>query len=164
MENDYWRGVSGFPNYQVSRNGEVRNVTRNKLLTPVRNRREYCLVNLYRYGKPKNFLLHRLVAAAFLGVIPPGWEVNHKNGRKCDNTVENLEIVTPEQNRQHAVRRGLMRRGERNPKAKLTEAEVKEIRRQRANGVRVRDIARRYDLSEGAVYLICRRGTWKHVA
>lgn len=164
MDNDYWRPVAGYPNYQVSRGGEVRSIKRGKLLAQARGRRGYAVVNLYRWGQAKCFLVHRLVAAAFLGIIPPGWQINHLNGDKECNEVGNLEIVTAEENRQHAVRQGLVLRGEANPRAKLTEADVRDIRRQRAEGVRVRDIARYYDLSERAVYLICRRLSWKHVA
>jgi hypothetical protein len=137
---------------------------RNKLLAQVRGKRGYLLVNLYRDGKPKNFLVHRLVAAAFLGTIPPNWQVNHKDGDKSNNDVRNLEIVTAEENRAHALRHGLMRRGEANHTAKLTEADVTDIRRQRAKGVQVRKIANHYDVSERAIYLVSRRLTWKHVA
>ena len=136
MQNDYWRAVPGYPNYQVSRRGEVRSVKRDKLLSQVENKRGYLLVNLYRDGKPKNFLVHRLVATAFIGVIPPGWQVNHRDGDKGNNDLGNLEIVTSEQNRRHAVENGLMRRGEANPKARLKENDVREVRRRREAGDR----------------------------
>lgn len=164
MQDDHWRLVPGYANYLVSRRGEVKSLTRNKLLAQTENRRGYHLVNLYREGRPRNFLVHRLVASAFLGVIPPGRQVNHKDGNKHNNGLENLEVVTPEQNRLHAKQHGLIRRGERNPRAKLTEADVKEIRRLRADGVRVWEIARRYGMAERSIYLLCRRLTWQHVA
>jgi hypothetical protein len=163
MHDDFWRPISGYPNYQVNRNGQVRSLNRNRLLAQVRGPRGYYTVNLYSGGRPRCCLVHRLVAAAFLGVIPPGWQVNHKTGDKSRNSAEELEIVTPDQNRQHAVRHGLIRRGEANPKAKLKEDEVRDIRRRRAAGERVRDIARNYDLSERNVLLICRRDTWRHI-
>jgi hypothetical protein len=163
MHDDFWRPVSGYPNYQVSRDGQVRSLVRNRMLAQVRGPRGYLTVNLYRDGRARCFLVHRLVAAAFLGPIPPGFEVNHKTGDKSNNCADALEIVTPEQNWRHAVRSGLMRRGEKNPKARVTEADVKDIRRRRAEGARVRDLARQYDLSERAVYLILHRETWRHV-
>jgi len=164
MSDGFWRKVPGYPNYQVSQDGQVRSLTRNKLLAQAKNKRGYRLVNLYRDGRPRNFLVHRLVASAFIAVIPEGWEVNHKDGDKNNNAVDNLEIVTPEQNRLHAKRHGLLRRGERNPRAKLTEAEVREIRRRRAEGESVTLLARNYYVGERAIFLICRRETWKHVA
>ena len=158
------RPISGYPTYQVSRGGQVRSLTRNRLLAQVRGPRGYHTVNLYHNGRPRCCLVHRLVAAAFLGIIPPGWQVNHKTGDKSRNSAEELEIVTPEQNRLHAVRQGLILRGEANTKAKLKEAEVRDIRRRCAAGDRVRDIAWDHDITERAVYLICRRETWRHVS
>jgi hypothetical protein len=164
MHDDFWRPIAGFPNYQVSRDGQVRSLVRNRLLAQARGPKGYYTVNLYHNGRPRCCLVHRLVAAAFLGVIPPGWQVNHKTGDKSRNAAEDLEIVTPEENRRHAVRQGLIVRGEDNPKAKLKEEDVREIRRRRAAGERVRDIAWDYDLTDRTVYMICRRQTWKHVA
>jgi HNH endonuclease/NUMOD4 motif len=161
---DHWRPVPGFPNYQVSRNGEVRSIARNKLLNQFEGKRGYMHVNLYRDGQPTHCLVHRLIAEAFLGAIPLGWQVNHKRpNSKRDNRLDNLELVTPEQNRLHAARHGLLKVGESNPRAKLTEEGVRNIRRMRAEGVRVRDIAWQYDVSERAVYALCRGETWKHV-
>jgi hypothetical protein len=164
MDSNDWRPVPGFCNYQVSSKGEVRSLNRGKLLRQVKGHRGYRQVTLYSNGRAKCCLVHRLVAEAFLGVIPAGWQVNHINGDKECNDVSNLEVVTAEENLQHAVRHGLVLRGEANPRARLTEADVRDIRRQRAEGVRVRTIARHYDLSERQVYLICRRLSWKHVA
>jgi HNH endonuclease/NUMOD4 motif len=164
MHDDFWRPISGYPNYQVSRSGQVQSLTRNRLLAQVRGPRGYYTVNLYRNGRPRCCLVHRLVAAAFLGVIPAGWQVNHMDGRKDNNCLDNLEIVTAEANRLHAQRKGLLRVGEANHKARLTENNVRDIRRMRAESVRVRYIARQYDVSERAIYLVCRRLTWKHVA
>jgi hypothetical protein len=158
-----WRDIANFPGYQVSQRGEVRSLKRNRLLALVPRERGYLAVNLYREGKPHNCLVHRLVAQAFCGDIPPGYHVNHKDGDKANNDASNLEIVTPEENRRHALRTGLIKRGEDNPRAKLTEADVRELRRLHAEGTTVRVLTRRYDLSEHGVYLILRRKTWRHV-
>src|SRR5689334_12003525 len=80
VTSDAWRPVAGYPNYQVSCRGEVMSLVRNRLLAQAHGKRGYLLVNLYRDGKPTNALVHRLVAAAFIGVIPDGWQVNHKDG------------------------------------------------------------------------------------
>src|SRR5436305_1185025 len=98
-----WRNVPGYPNYQVSRYGQVRSLVRHKLLALFQSKRGYLHVNLYRDGKAHNCLVHRLVAMAFIGVIPPGWEVNHKDGDKGNARLENLEIVTREENKRHAA-------------------------------------------------------------
>src|SRR5262245_60662924 len=96
---DYWRDVPGFEGcYQVSRRGEVRGLKRNRLLARVKGKRGYLHVNLYHNGRAKNFLVHRLVAAAFLGALPPNQQVNHKDGDKTNNELSNLEVVSPEEN------------------------------------------------------------------
>lgn len=59
-------------------------------------------------GNTKN--IHRLVWEAFHGAIPPGFEVNHRNGDKTDNRLENLELVTRSENMAHAYASGLMRK------------------------------------------------------
>ncbi len=162
---DGWRDVEHYPGYQVSREGQVRTLKRGgKLLAQVEGSRGYMRVNLYRDGKAKHFLVHRLVAAAWLGPIPPGKQVNHRDGAKSNNTLSNLEIITAEANRAHALRHGFFcSKGEANPRAKLKESDVVEIRRCLAAGVRVRDLAIRYDLSDRAIYLVWRRKTWSHV-
>jgi hypothetical protein len=161
--NDYFRAVPGFPNYLVSRQGEVWSIARKKMLVQVQGERGYMHVTLYRNGHGRNFLVHRLVVLAFVGRIPRGKQVNHIDGDKLNNDIQNLEIVTPEQNREHAKRTGLIVRGEDNPSSRLTEKDVQEIRQLRADGVRVRDIANRFDISERTVYMACRRKTWRHV-
>ena len=160
---DYWRPVPGFGNYLVSRRGEVWSLVRKRVLAQVEGARGYMLINLYRHGRPHNFLVHRLVVASFVGPIPAGKQVNHIDGDKRNNCLDNLEIVTPQQNREHAMRTGLVVRGEDNPNSRLTDEKVRAIRQRRADGVRVRDIAHEFDVCERTVYLVCNRGTWRHV-
>ncbi len=86
--------------------------------------------------------VHQLVAEAFVGARPPGCGVNHINGNRTDNRATNLEWATPADNSAHAVALGLMPtgnrngrrlhperypRGERQPMAKLTTADVASI-------------------------------------
>ncbi|WP_084158700.1 HNH endonuclease [Solidesulfovibrio alcoholivorans] len=72
---------------------------------------------------------HRVVWAYHNGQIPDGHVINHKNGIKDDNRPENLELTTSSENQKHANRNGLRdQRGQRNPRAKLTDRQVAEIR------------------------------------
>ena len=66
--------------------------------------------------------------------------------------------------REHALRHGLIRRGEDNPRARLTESSVRDIRRRHAAGETIRRLAREFDLAEKTISLVVNRGTWKHVA
>ncbi|MCK9568912.1 HNH endonuclease [Candidatus Pacearchaeota archaeon] len=69
----------------------------------------YKIVGLFKNGKRKNVLVHRAVVEAFIGPIPDDMEVNHKDGNKLNNCLENLEIVSRSRNFHHAIEAGLIR-------------------------------------------------------
>jgi hypothetical protein len=98
--------ISGYEGlYQVNRKGEVLSVRYGRLRKPTCNQLGYFQVKLEnRPRKPKAFLVHRLVMAAFAPI--DGWEsmeVNHKDGDKSNNRIENLEWVTSKENTLHAI-------------------------------------------------------------
>ncbi len=161
-----WRNVKGYEgHYQVSRSGQVRSLKRGlRVMRPSTSRTGYPQLNLYRDGKVKHFYVHRLVAEAFIGPIPDGYEVNHKDGSKTNANADNLEIVTARQNIRHAIEMGLIpsMRGEQGPRAKLKEQQVREIRRLKGRA-RVKDVAATYGVSPRSVYLIWQGVTWRHV-
>jgi hypothetical protein len=161
-----WLPVPGYEGlYEVSDRGRVKSCRRRRLLALVVNKRGYVQCNLYKGGRVKNFLVHRLVVRAFIGPIRGGLQVNHKNTVKTDNRVENLELVTAERNRQHAREKGLVKplKGEANPRAKLTEAEVRTIRQLRAEGVTIRELAEQFSVTERTISKIVHRRAWAHV-
>jgi hypothetical protein len=115
--------------------------------------------------KAKYPLLHRLVAAAFIGEIPAKHQVNHKNGNRSDNRVENLEIVTASQNNLHAFRvlgRKAIK-GSKHPNSVLTETDVLTIREQHSLGVRQMDLARFFRIDPTTVRDVVHRYKWTHV-
>lgn len=103
-----WKPISRFPWYHVSSHGEVKNTRTGKILKQSLDHRGYCNV-----GLPDNRLhrVHRLVATEFIPNPHNLPYVNHKNGIKTDNRVENLEWCTPSQNALHAVRTGIKSTG-----------------------------------------------------
>lgn len=106
--NEEWRPVVGYEDhYMVSSLGRVKSVKFNKerILQPQSVAHGYLQVGLTKAGKQKFFRVHTLVARAFLGECPPGYEVNHKSetGDKTDNRADNLEYVTKSQNIRHAI-------------------------------------------------------------
>ncbi|MBA3689507.1 MAG: HNH endonuclease [Chloroflexi bacterium] len=104
---------------------------------------------------------HRMVWESVHGPIPDGLEINHKNGVRADNRIENLELVTSTGNKQHAYRTGLAKAaGERNGRARLTEAQVSEIKEQRRRGERRASIAESFGISKAHVTQISSGQRW----
>jgi hypothetical protein len=152
------RGYEGL--YEVASSGRVRGLRRNRVLAQATNQTGYRQLNLYKGGGVKHFYVHRLVAEAFLGPIPPGMEVNHKDGDKSNNDLFNLEIVTALENKRHARALGLVPP----PRhlAKLTEQQVQKIRKMQGK-VKPGEVARRFGVGVRTIYLIWEGKTWKHV-
>ena len=96
--------------YSVSTEGEVRNDTTNYILSQS-SQQDYKFVGLIINGKQKRMRVHRMVALAFIDNPENKPYVNHINGNRSDNNVENLEWVAPSENIQHAVNTGLFKSG-----------------------------------------------------
>lgn len=100
--------ITDFPMYSITENGEVYSLYKKKFLTSNLNREGgYLRVTLYRESLKKKVLVHVLVANAFIPNPDNKPHINHINGNKLDNRVDNLEWVTHAENIQHAVRLGL---------------------------------------------------------
>ena len=100
--------IAGLENYTILEDGTVRNDSTGRPLKASVTSKGYKRITLRKTGDrtSRNFFIHRLVADAFL-VKGDNTEVNHINGDKADNRVENLEWCTKEQNEQHAIKTGL---------------------------------------------------------
>lgn len=166
-----WRPVVGYEGwYDVSSLGRVRRIRpgsgtrRGRLLKPCREEGGYLHVGVSIASRVKIRNVHRLVAEAFLGPCPPGCEANHKNGIKIDNRPSNLEWVTPAANIRHAYTTRLIvaPQGERQGRAKLTEADVRAIRTARGK-TSLRELARRFGVHYSSIGDIQARRTWVHV-
>ena len=101
-----WRVVECSPSYEVSNCGNIRRI--NCRLATQANRKldvtwqGYLRVRLCENGNYKNYFVHRLVARAF--IYESNLDVNHKDLNKANNTVENLEYVTPSENALHSYK------------------------------------------------------------
>ena len=112
-------------------------------------------------------LVHVLVAETFLGKPEePYLQVNHKNGDKADNRVENLEWVTGSENVRHAFENGLniTRNGEDNPSSKLTERDVQIILRLSAfNKLSHEEIGKVFDVSKSTIAHVVSGKNWGYL-
>jgi len=105
-----------------------------------------------------------VVAEAFLGRRPIGLQINHKNGIKSDNRPENLEYVTGSENTLHAMHVIKTRAiGEKQHAAKLTESAVRTIRMMNREGKGLREIAKRFGVTEGCIWFVVKGHSWRHV-
>ena len=89
-----WKDIKGYEGiYQISNKGRVKSLKFNKenILIPAKHNRGYLFINLCKNGKVKKYLIHRLVAEAFLPNPDNLPQVNHKDENKLNNNVENLE-------------------------------------------------------------------------
>lgn len=101
-----WKEIKGFSDYEISSEGEVRRKGTQDALSVHRLRNGYISAKLYKDHKPYARMVHRLVAAAFLG--DSDLDVNHIDGDKSNNRVSNLEYATRSENMRHAYKLGLV--------------------------------------------------------
>ena len=96
--------IKGFENYSVSDKGEVFNNKKNVAISSFFHRKGYLMVTLCNKGKKRNIYVHRLVAEAFIPNPQNKPTINHKNEKKTDNNVNNLEWLTVAENNSYGTR------------------------------------------------------------
>lgn len=165
---EQWRPVTGHERrYSVSSLGRVMSTAgqyAGRIYTGRTATNGYLYIDLYSDGSKTRALVHRLVAEAFIGQPKPEapW-VNHRDGNKRNNAVDNLEWTSPGGNNAHAYRTGLKTptdvRGERNPRAKLSADQVAEIRRL-SGEVGQRRLALMFGVSRSTIQWVQKGRNW----
>ena len=156
-----WLPVVGFGGlYSVSNCGRIKSERRQvskgwatvwleeKILRGSLDPYGYLQVTISREGRRLTRKAHVLVAQTFIGERPEGFDIAHANGNKLDNRVVNLRYCSRRENCLDKIDHGTLLRGERAAGAKLTEAQVLEIR---AAPVSQRSIARKYSICQQTV-------------
>lgn len=110
---EIFKDIAGYEGkYQVSNFGNIKSLNyhrenKEKIMTPKKSKSGYLIIGLRRAGIKKFYLISRLVAKSFLENNDNKQTVNHINGIKTDNNIENLEWATISENTKHAFRTGL---------------------------------------------------------
>lgn len=118
---EIWKDIKGYEGiYQVSNLGRVRSLDlirieldgtkklyKGKILKGVTQKSGYIAFDLYKHGRRKNIRGHVLVAKSFLSDMSDDFVVNHKDGNKTNNNIENLEWITFKENVRHAFKNRL---------------------------------------------------------
>lgn len=141
--------------YLITETGQIINKISNRILKPQPNNKGYLRVTI---GGEKYFV-HKLVAEKYISNIENKEQVNHKDGNKLNNCVDNLEWVSNLENRYHAIKNKLHLSGEDCPWAKLTQLEVDEIRQN--SDLTIEDLAKIYKVSTSTIRDILSFRTWK---
>ena len=141
--------------YTITKNGEIINNRNGKKLKPQPNGKGYLRISI---GGKLQFV-HRLVAEKYIPNPENKPQVNHKDGNKLNNSVENLEWVSNMENRQHAVKNLLHLSGEKCPWSKLTQSDVDFIRENKQ--YTARQISEMFNISISHTRAIRQGRSWK---
>lgn len=155
--------------YLIYDDGQVFDIERNKFRKPVEHRKGYYKMSFRIYGKVKCLFVHRLVLMTFNPVEGmENLQVNHIDGNKKNNCLENLEWCTLQENIDHAVKNGLFKNctgyGSQSHNHKLNEKSVAEIKRDLfCNHISIRKVAEKYGVSFATIFQIKKGNNWKQV-
>jgi hypothetical protein len=172
IPNEIWRQVPGYEGlYEVSNIGRVRSFVYNRryashkgshMLHPSNGNHGYLMVSLHGTKKHRNICVHCLVALAFIGPRPEKHDIHHLNSNPHDNRSENLCYLLESEHLKTI--RPNPPKGEKSPNAKITESDVRMMRKLYESGAYAkRQLARMYGLSQKTARAVIERKSWKHV-
>ncbi|MHB8084294.1 MAG: NUMOD4 domain-containing protein [Dehalococcoidia bacterium] len=169
---EQWKDIPDFPGYQVSNHGRVRSYknkngrrlesTPQTILKPVIIK-GYANVSLSIDGIQILKKIHRLVLETFIGPCPDGHEGCHNDGIPTHNCLFNLRWGTKSDNYQDRHAHGTHNMGTKNGRAKLSDGQVREIRKLYCEGYSQSQIGRLFSLTQASISSIVLRKQWAHV-
>lgn len=139
--------------YYVTKEGGVYNEQTKKWLKASCNGKNYVWVRLIHPDFNKTIRVHRMVAECYLENFDPALTINHKDGNKCNNHVDNLECVSIADNLRHAYSTGLIRRTKKDNRKRIDKEEVKRLFKQYQSRTKVAKIL---NVSRTSISKICK--------
>ena len=169
LPGEIWAWIIGYENlYQISTKSRVKSFYKNKetILKQTISGYGYLKVHLCKNKEATNFYVHRLVAEAFIPNPENLPEVDHIDGNKLNNCVENLRWVTSSENKQAAIKNGSTKIGTKNRLSKLTADDVRYIRSMyvpydKEYGANA--LARKFNVSLACVQKVIKRVSYRDV-
>lgn len=161
---ELWRDIPGYEGeYRASTLGRVFSVKSNRELALIKLKIGYFSVCLCKNNVVNRQYVHRLVMVTFTG--PSKLHVNHKNGIKTDNRLENLEYCTDAENSRHAWATGLCKKqlGEKANKSKLKSSDVIKIKEMLRAGHSQIEISKIFKIDSSQISRIKTGKIWSHV-
>lgn len=161
INDELWGSVKGHHGYWVNKKGDVLG-RRGKIRKTRLSSSGYSHITITSSGVTETLQVHRLVAEAFIPKIKGKYLINHKNGIKHDNRVENLEWATHKENSRHAVETGLFspKRGVEVKNAKLTEEQVRQIFLSNKSNT---ELSNKFNVARITIQKIKTRQNWTHI-
>lgn len=160
--------INNFPNYMCYSDGRVFSKKRKKFLKPFKTSKDkgYLAYKLSNGKEIKTFQAHRLVGITFIDNPLNKPEINHINGVKTDNRLENLEWVTHSENILHAIKNNLLvhKNSENHCRSTMSNFEVEDICLKFQNGLKPNDLYKNDKFKQNIIYRIFRRENWIEIS
>tara|TARA_R110000796_G_scaffold171070_3_gene288036 strand:+ start:63 stop:584 length:522 start_codon:yes stop_codon:yes gene_type:complete len=171
---EIWKDIKDYEGiYQVSNLGNVKSLGRvvlrkndtkiklkEKILKPGKSKSGYLIISLYKNKRGKSHIVHRLIINTFIPCLDKK-EVNHIDGDKSNNKLDNLEWCDRSYNIKHAYDNNLKsNKGSEVSWAKLTDSDILDIRKSIDNNS---ILGEKYNVSKGHISKIRNIRVWKHI-
>ena len=152
--------------YLISDSGLVYSLKNNKYVKPQKNHRGYLRVGIYINGKAYRVSIHKMVINTFGPQQKENQQVDHKDGNKENNDIDNLEWVSPSENIRRAFKLGLKSafKGETHAASVYTDKFIDEMCKSISEGMSISEASRKFNFQRSYIYSIISGKNWAHIS